>query len=148
MISELVSTEQNYVKRLHSLKHQYADPLRDYAHKDSTAIIGQYAANTLFGNVDNLLPIHEAFLKDLETMQGPHGPRLVGGVGDVCLRHFKEHRGFEQYKYYYAKREDAQMIFEREIAKKQFSDYIEVCGLNTIMPSDAYYGTEKKIRVR
>jgi hypothetical protein len=46
----------------------------------------------------------------------------------VALRHFKELRGFEQYKQYYVKREDAQVIFEREVSKRSsgFADYIDV----------------------
>ncbi|KAJ7068443.1 RhoGEF domain-containing protein [Mycena amicta] len=126
-INELVETERTYVKRLRSLKHDYADHLRNFARTKSTAIIPAYEAKTLFGNVDNLLPVNEAFLADLETMLAPNGERMVGGVGDVALRHFKELRGFEQYKQYYVKREEAQLIFEREMAKKSspFAAYID-----------------------
>lgn len=110
------------------LKNDYADPLRSFARSKDTAIIPAYEAKTLFGNIDNLLPVNEAFLMDLEKMQAPNGSRTVGGVGDVALRHFKELRGFEQYKQYYVKREDAQLIFEREASKKssRFAAYIDV----------------------
>ncbi|KAJ7638992.1 hypothetical protein FB45DRAFT_904439 [Roridomyces roridus] len=126
-INELVDTERSYVKRLRSLKVDYADPLRNFARSKSTAIIPAYEANTLFGNVDNLLPVNEAFLTDLEKMLAPNGAKSVGGVGDVALRHFKELRGFEQYKQYYVKREDAQLIFEREVSRKSspFAAYID-----------------------
>ncbi|KAF7288279.1 DH domain-containing protein [Mycena chlorophos] len=126
-INELVDTERSYVKRLRSLKYDYADHLRNFARTKSTAIIPAYEAKTLFGNVDNLLPVNEAFLADLEKMIAPNGERVVGGVGDVALRHFKELRGFEQYKQYYVKREEAQLIFEREMAKKSspFAAYID-----------------------
>ncbi|KAF7301817.1 DH domain-containing protein [Mycena indigotica] len=126
-INELVETERSYVKRLRSLKYDYADPLRNFARTKSTAIIPPYEAKTLFGNVDNLLPVNEAFLTDLEKMLGPNGERMVGGVGDVALRHFKELRGFEQYKQYYVKREEAQRIFEHEMNRKSspFAAYID-----------------------
>ncbi|KAJ7094612.1 hypothetical protein B0H15DRAFT_775924 [Mycena belliarum] len=126
-INELVDTERTYVKRLRSLKNDYADPLRNFARSKNTSIIPAYEAKTLFGNVDNLLPVNEAFLTDLEKMLAPNGAKAVGGVGDVALRHFKELRGFEQYKQYYVKREDAQLIFEREMAKKSspFAAYID-----------------------
>ena len=116
------------MKRLRSLKHDYADPLRNFARSKNTAIIPSYEAKILFGNVDNLLPVNEAFLIDLEKMLAPNGVNVVGGVGDVALRHFKELRGFEQYKQYYGKREDAQLIFEREMARKAspFAAYIDV----------------------
>ncbi|EKM80039.1 hypothetical protein AGABI1DRAFT_57412 [Agaricus bisporus var. burnettii JB137-S8] len=127
VINELVSSERTYVKRLQMLKNDYADPLRSFARSKDTAIIPAYEAKTLFGNIDNLLPVNEAFLMDLEKMQAPNGSRTVGGVGDVALRHFKELRGFEQYKQYYVKREDAQLIFEREASKKssRFAAYID-----------------------
>ncbi|KAF7332014.1 DH domain-containing protein [Mycena kentingensis (nom. inval.)] len=126
-ILELVETERTYVKRLRSLKYDYADHLRNFARTKSTAIIPAYEAKTLFGNVDNLLPVNEAFLVDLERMVAPNGEQAVGGVGDVALRHFKELRGFEQYKQYYVKREEAQIIFEREMGKKSsgFASYID-----------------------
>ncbi|KAJ7129503.1 hypothetical protein C8R44DRAFT_79844 [Mycena epipterygia] len=126
-INELVDTERSYVKRLRSLKNDYADPLRNFARSKNTSIIPAYEAKTLFGNVDNLLPVNEAFLADLEKMLAPNGAKVVGGVGDVALRHFKELRGFEQYKQYYVKREDAQLIFEREMSRKSspFAAYID-----------------------
>ncbi|KAG6880357.1 hypothetical protein C0992_007768 [Termitomyces sp. T32_za158] len=127
VINELVTSERSYVRRLQILKNDYADPLRNFARSKDTAIIPTYEANTLFGNIDNLIPVNEAFLTDLEKMLGPNGPRTVGGVGDVALRHFKELRGFEQYKQYYVKREDAQLIFEREISKRssRFASFID-----------------------
>ncbi|KDQ64245.1 hypothetical protein JAAARDRAFT_27871 [Jaapia argillacea MUCL 33604] len=118
VINELVSTERSYVKRLRILKHDYADPLRTFAKSKDTAILPAYEANTLFGNIDTLLPINEAFLVDLEKMMTPEGRQEVGGVGDVALKHFKYSRHFEDYKHYYVKREEAQAIFEREMAKR------------------------------
>ncbi|KAI0309685.1 hypothetical protein OF83DRAFT_1273034, partial [Amylostereum chailletii] len=126
IINELVTTEQYYVKKLHILKHDYADPLRMYARSKETAIISAYDANTLFGNIDNLIPVNEAFLQDLEKMVLEDGPQTVGHIGDVVLRHFKELRGFEQYKQYYTKREEAQAILERENGKRsRFATFID-----------------------
>jgi hypothetical protein len=62
--------------------------------------------------------VNEAFLTDLEKMIAPNGSRTVGGVGDVAIKHFKQLKGFEHYKQYYVKREEAQAIFEREMGKK------------------------------
>lgn len=128
VVNELVNTERSYVKRLRILKTDYADPLRQFSRNKHTAILPAYEAKTLFGNIDNLLPVNEAFLLDLEKMVAPSGPKTVGGVGDVALRHFKDLRGFEHYKQYYVKREEAQSIFEREMMKKSsgFAAYIDV----------------------
>lgn len=75
-----------------------------------------------------MLPVNEAFLVDLEKMIAPNGYNLVGGVGDVALKHLKELRGFEQYRQYYAKREEAQAIFEEAVSKgtSGFASYIDV----------------------
>ncbi|KAJ3506741.1 hypothetical protein NLJ89_g6700 [Agrocybe chaxingu] len=127
VVNELVTSERSYVKRLQILKNDYADPLRNFARSKDTAIIPAYEAKTLFGNIDNLLPVNEAFLTDLEKMIAPNGLKSVGGVGDVALRHFRELRGFEQYKQYYVKREDAQAIFEKEVSKRssRFASFID-----------------------
>ncbi|TFY63590.1 hypothetical protein EVJ58_g3151 [Rhodofomes roseus] len=121
-IKELLTTEQSYVERLRALKRDYADPLRKFARNKDTSILPAYEANTLFGNVDNLLPVNESFLVDLERMGTPGGP----GVGDVALKHFKTFRGFEHYKMYYSKREEAQRIFEAQVKKSSsFAAYID-----------------------
>ncbi|KAH9899528.1 hypothetical protein C8Q73DRAFT_680169 [Cubamyces lactineus] len=125
VIKELVNTERTYVKRLRILKTDYADPLRNFARSKETAIIAAYEAKTLFGNIDQLLPVNEAFLTDLEKMERmahKGGP----GVGDVALKHFKKLKGFEHYRQYYAKREEAQRLFEHEIKKSsRFAEYID-----------------------
>jgi hypothetical protein len=128
IINEFVATERSYVKRLRTLKHDYADPLRTFARSKDTAIISLYDANTLFGNLDNLLPVNEALLSDLEKMMSPQGPQTVGFIGDVVLRHFKDLHGFEQYKQYYVKREEAQSIFEREMSRRSsgFAAFVDV----------------------
>lgn len=135
VVNELVNTERSYVKRLQILKNDYADPLRQFSRNKNTAILPAYEAKTLFGNIDNLLPVNEAFLLDLEKMVAPDGPETVGGVGDVALRHFKDLRGFEYYKQYYVKREEAQSIFEREMMKKSsgFAAYIDVSVDTTLL---------------
>lgn len=127
-LKEFIETERSYVKRLGILKQDYADPLRSFARSKETAILPAYEAKILFGNIDNLLPVNEAFLADLEKMIAPNGSKTVGGIGDVSLKHFKVLRGFEHYKQYYSKREEAQAIFEREMAKRSssFAAYIDV----------------------
>lgn len=111
------------------MKESYADPLRSYARSKDTALIAAYDAKILFGNIDQLLPANEALLHDLEQMLTPDGAQTVGGVGDVVLYHFRDMKAFECYKQYYSKREEAQAIFRREMAKKSstgFAAFVEV----------------------
>lgn len=117
------------MKKLRILKDSYADPLRSYARNKETAIIPAYEANILFGNIDQLVPVNEAFLRDLEIMVSPDGESRVGGIGDVAFRHFKELKAFDCYKRFYTKREEAQAIFMREMEKRSstgFANFIEV----------------------
>ena len=120
---ELINTERNYVKKLRILKNDYADPLRNFSRNRHTAIIAQYEAKTLFGNIDQLLPVNEAFLADLEQMERDGSP----GVGDVALKHFKMLKGFEAYRQYFAKHEEVQKLIEQEVKKNsRFAEYIDV----------------------
>ena len=126
LVKELITTERNYVKKMRILKTDYADPLRSYSKDKHTAIIGPYEAKTLFGNIDQLLPVNEAFLADLEKMDrdGNSNP----GVGDVALKHFKKLKGFEKYGQYFAKHEEVQRLLEQEQKKNsRFAEFIEVC---------------------
>ncbi|TFK22329.1 hypothetical protein FA15DRAFT_522036 [Coprinopsis marcescibilis] len=139
-IDEFVSTERSYVQRMRILKDDYADPLRTFAKSKDTAIIPLYEAKTIFGNIDSIIPVHEAFLLDLEKMVSPSGPATVGGIGDVSLRHFKDLGGFEHYKQFYAKREDAQKIFEREMNRRG-------SGFAGFIDRIKYSSTESKNRI-
>ena len=132
-IDEFVNTERSYVDNLHILKKYYADPLQQLAKSKDTAIIEPYHANTLFGNVDALIPVHEAFLEDLdkmiaETNGGRKEGSSVGGIGDVSLKHFKDYNGLQLYKLYYAGWEEAQGIFESEMTRRgsRLPAYIDV----------------------
>lgn len=87
VINELVKTERSYVRKLHILKRSYAVPLRSFARDKDTAIIPQYEANTMFGNLDNIISANEAFLSDLESMLSRSGMKDASGIGDVLLRH-------------------------------------------------------------
>ncbi|TFK55525.1 hypothetical protein OE88DRAFT_1731207 [Heliocybe sulcata] len=126
LISELVSTERSYVARLKILKKDYADPLRSFAKAKDTMIIPIYEAKALFGNLDQIIPVNEAFLADLEDMLET-GQTTGFCIGDVALKHFRDLHGFKCYKDYYANREDAQRIFRTETKRSgsQFALYIE-----------------------
>jgi hypothetical protein len=40
----------------------------------------------LFGNIDNILSVNQAFLDDLEKIS-PNEHQMVGRIGDVALKH-------------------------------------------------------------
>ncbi|KAI1796072.1 hypothetical protein LXA43DRAFT_988206 [Ganoderma leucocontextum] len=144
LVKELIATERNYVKKIRILKTEYADPLRSYSKDKHTAIIGPYEAKTLFGNIDQLLPVNEAFLADLEKMDrdGNGNP----GVGDVALKHFKKLKGFEKYGQYFAKHEEVQKLMEQEQKKNsRFAEYIERVRYSTALDSRNKFGLTQLI---
>ena len=63
--------------------------MRTFARTKDTAILPPYEAKTLFGNIDNILAMNQAFLHDLEHMGAPNGHKVVGGIGDVALKHVR-----------------------------------------------------------
>ncbi|KIJ57053.1 hypothetical protein M422DRAFT_150010 [Sphaerobolus stellatus SS14] len=128
VMNEFIATERSYVKRLRTLKEQYADPLRAFAKHKDTALLPLYETKILFGNIDAIVPVNQAFLDDLERMIAPKGHLAVGGIGDVCLKHFKDLQAFDCYKQFYSKREEAQAILKRERLRRSatgFSGFIE-----------------------
>nr|VWP01704.1 Mixed-linked glucanase [Ganoderma boninense] len=144
LVKELIATERNYVKKMGILKTEYADPLRSYSKDKHTAIIGPYEAKTLFGNIDQLLPVNEAFLADLEKMD-PTGNGKPG-VGDVALKHFKKLKGFEKYGTYFAKHEEVQRLMETEQKKNsRFAEYIERVRYSTAFDSRNKFGLTQLI---
>lgn len=126
------------------LVKSYAEPLRNFARKKESALLPAYEANTLFGNIDTIVQVNEAFLADLEK----HGRHKLG---DVALRHFRDLKAFDCYKVYYAKREEAQSIFDREARRpgSRFTEYTDVCMISlkelkvTVLQKVKYSSDEK-----
>lgn len=58
-----------------------------FARTKDTALLPPYEAKTLFGNIDSILAVNEAFLHDLEQVVTSKGCNSVGGIGDVALKH-------------------------------------------------------------
>lgn len=154
LVTELLTTERTYVRRLRALKtvrppcrrlyvksgqsadpacryfgQTYADPLRIFAKDPSMAIIPSYNATALFGNLDVLLAVNEAFLADLERIGAGGGPL---GIGDVALRHFRDLRAFDCYRHYYDACEDAQAMLSDMVARRRnFAEFVAASKFKT-----------------
>ena len=111
------------------MQQTYADPLRIFAKDPSMAIIPSYNTTALFGNIDVLLAVNEAFLADLERAAVGGGPF---GVGDVALRHFRDLRAFDCYRHYYDACEDAQAMLSDMIARRRnFAEFVAASKFKT-----------------
>ncbi|KAI0787216.1 hypothetical protein BC629DRAFT_1440376 [Irpex lacteus] len=89
-------------------------PLRAFSRNRDTFLIPPYEAKVIFGNIDALVPVNEAFLADLERCSSRRPG--VGGIGDVALTHFRTDAG-------------STTMFEREVKKNggqnPFAAFIE-----------------------
>ncbi|GAA5903850.1 hypothetical protein JCM5296_005571 [Sporobolomyces johnsonii] len=99
-LHELWVTEQSYLRKVKSLLQDYAVPLRSFSKKRETAIIPQFEANHLFINIEQLVPIAEAFEHDLrrvvEQLQRDK-TRLPSGFGEVILSHVERMEPFKKW---------------------------------------------------
>jgi hypothetical protein len=96
------------------------------------AIIPSYNATALFGNLDVLLAVNEAFLADLERAAAGASGGGPLGVGDVALRHFRDLRAFDCYRHYYDACEDAQAMLSDMVARRRnFAEFVAASKFKT-----------------
>ncbi|GAA5912911.1 hypothetical protein JCM6882_009511 [Rhodosporidiobolus microsporus] len=89
-LHELWVTEESYLRKMASLLRDYAIPLRSFSKKRETAIIPAFEATHLFVNIEQLVPVAEAFERDLrllvdELQRTPSG--VPSNFGAIILRH-------------------------------------------------------------
>ncbi|GAA5936884.1 uncharacterized protein JCM15063_000090 [Sporobolomyces koalae] len=99
-LHELWLTEESYLRKIKSLLRDYAIPLRTFSRKRETAIIPQFEATHLFINIEQLVPIAEAFERDLrmvdEEMRRDRS-RLPSGFGETILAHVEKMEPFKKW---------------------------------------------------
>jgi hypothetical protein len=113
-LHELWVTEESYLRKIKSLlrvsffrlvscfaaiadrslmfDQDYALPLRSFSRKRETAIIPQFEATHLFINIEQLVPIAEAFERDLRAIDGEmrrDRSRLPSRFGETILSHVR-----------------------------------------------------------
>lgn len=130
LIRELVDTEQRYLKRVTTLKTEYADPLRKFARSPETLIIPLYDAKVMFANIDALVIAADVFAKDLQKVDTT-GRVPNRGIGDVCLKHMKEANTFDCYRTYYDKQDESRRSFNSMIKRQQFEHFTESVKYST-----------------
>ncbi|GAA6043638.1 hypothetical protein JCM8097_000848 [Rhodosporidiobolus ruineniae] len=89
-LHELWVTEESYLRKMSSLLKDYALPLRSFSRRRETAIIPGFEATRLFSNIEELVPVSEAFERDLKEIVGElqrDRTRLPDGFGEMILRH-------------------------------------------------------------
>ncbi|GAA5879250.1 hypothetical protein JCM16303_003134 [Sporobolomyces ruberrimus] len=99
-LHELWVTEESYLRKIKSLLRDYALPLRSFSRKRETAIIPQFEATHLFINIEQLVPIAEAFERDLraidEEMRRDRS-RLPSRFGETILSHVEKMEPFKKW---------------------------------------------------
>lgn len=110
-LHELWVTEESYLRKLSSLyrvrpllllllerkaeclgAQDYALPLRSFSKKRDTAIIPAFEANHLFINIEQLVPVAEAFERDLHRLADQlqrDRTKLPAGFGEIIMSHVR-----------------------------------------------------------
>ncbi|GAA5850949.1 hypothetical protein JCM8547_009139 [Rhodosporidiobolus lusitaniae] len=99
-LHELWVTEESYVRKMSSLLRDYALPLRSFSKKRETAIIPSFEANHLFINIEQLVPVAEAFERDLRDLVGQlqrNRSSLPDGFGELILRHVEQMQPYKKW---------------------------------------------------
>ncbi|GAA5901851.1 uncharacterized protein JCM6883_000416 [Sporobolomyces salmoneus] len=99
-LHELWVTEESYLRKIKSLLRDYAAPLRSFSRKRETAIIPQFEASHLFINIEQLVPIAEAFERDLRSIDEEmrrDRTRLPTGFGETILSHVETMEPFKKW---------------------------------------------------
>ncbi|ORZ20461.1 hypothetical protein BCR42DRAFT_408825 [Absidia repens] len=64
---ELLKTEENYIRKLQPLVNTIVKPLKVSCAKDKHPVLKQYMCTNIFLNLEQILDLHQQFLKDLKT---------------------------------------------------------------------------------
>ena len=81
---ELINTEKSYIKDLLLICEVFLEPIRE------NFILQTFEIVTLFANLEELIPVNQALLKDLEAAG-------VDGVGDVFQKHADRFKVYGSY---------------------------------------------------
>jgi hypothetical protein len=82
LVSEFITTEENYVSNMTVFCDLIVKPLRLRA-KGRNQIIGLYQCNTIFNNVEQILDVNRSFLAELLKWRSTQD----GVFGDICAKH-------------------------------------------------------------
>ncbi|GAA6004106.1 uncharacterized protein JCM10292_005886 [Rhodotorula paludigena] len=142
-LHELWVTEVSYLRKLSSLHTHFAVPLRAFSTNRSTALIPAFEATHLFGNLDELVPIAEAFASDLERLVEAtkrDKQRLPPHFGQVLLEHVERMR--QPYKKWLANSTSMEAI-RRELDRtnssfREFVDRTQVVSRETTQATGGF----------
>ncbi|BGP05508.1 hypothetical protein JCM10049v2_001314 [Rhodotorula toruloides] len=125
-LHELWVTEESYLRKVSSLLKDYAIPLRTFSKRRDTAVIPPFEATHLFINLEQLVPIAEAFeadLRQLVSQMQKDKSSLPSDYGEVILQHVER---MEPYKKWLANVSASEAI-RRELDKhnSSFREFVE-----------------------
>ncbi|BGP22351.1 hypothetical protein JCM10295v2_001230 [Rhodotorula toruloides] len=125
-LQELWVTEESYLRKVSSLLKDYAIPLRTFSKRRDTAVIPQFEATHLFINLEQLVPIAEAFeadLRQLVSQMQKDKSGLPADFGEVILQHVEQ---MQPYKKWLANVSASEAI-RRELDKhnSSFREFVE-----------------------
>ncbi|CAM0142254.1 hypothetical protein VKS41_002265 [Umbelopsis sp. WA50703] len=117
-IEEFIATEETYVKTLITLVDVFERPLRSYSQDRMNCILKPFNCTKIFLNIDQILSVNQAFVKDLRNYQ--KNPNATS-FGDICEAHVSEETmaNFDCYTRYLHEHQAAQSLHTKEYKVNQ-----------------------------
>ncbi|KAF9127862.1 hypothetical protein BGW39_005498, partial [Mortierella sp. 14UC] len=121
-VAELIQTEKKYNERMQDLVHIYLAEARASATSLSPAL-GKYEIRVIFSNIEQILAVSSAFLKDLQEYERDASQSL--NLGDICARNLTRMGCYKQYLMRYKRAQDAYTTLSRKLPA--FKALLERC---------------------
>ncbi|CAO3596873.1 unnamed protein product [Absidia cylindrospora] len=107
-IEEFYTTETSYIRKLEALVNTIVKPLKQSCAKDKSAILNKFMCTNIFLNLEQILELHQQFMKDLMTRKDD--------FATICSTYMRK---MDRYRRYLLKVNDAQELQLLEYQKNQ-----------------------------
>ncbi|KAF8943912.1 hypothetical protein BGZ47_004907 [Haplosporangium gracile] len=121
-VAELVQTEKKYNRRMRDLVHVYLAEVKASAKSPSPAL-GKYEIRVIFSNIEQILEVSSAFLKDLQEYEKDASRSL--NLGEICARNLRKMGCYKQYLMRYKRAQDTYTTLSRKLPA--FKALLERC---------------------
>ncbi|KAG0080238.1 hypothetical protein BGZ90_000222, partial [Linnemannia elongata] len=130
-VAELIQTEKKYNERMQDLVNIYLAEAKASATSLSPAL-GKYEIRVIFSNIEQILAVSSAFLKDLQEYEKDASHSL--NLGDICARNLRRMGCYKQYLMRYKRAQDTYTTLSRKLPA--FKALLERCvqanNINTL----------------
>ncbi|KAG0280167.1 hypothetical protein BGZ95_011093 [Linnemannia exigua] len=130
-VAELIQTEKKYNERMQDLVHIYLAEAKASATSLSPAL-GKYEIRVIFSNIEQILAVSSAFLKDLQEYERDTSRSI--NLGDICARNLKRMGCYKQYLMRYKRAQDTYTTLSKKLPafKALLERCVQINNINTL----------------